>query len=68
MDELVYDLMYLDFLRIKQGNRIGYDNKPYDLDYYDLMIKYFETEEEYEKCAELKSIISSIEDHNKNYS
>lgn len=60
-------LMESEYKRIKEGNRIGINNVPYSLNLYDNIIKFFESNEDYEKCLEVLNIKNKILDHDSNF-
>lgn len=63
-----YDfLMQSTLERVKSG--LFFDNtfKPYTVDFLLKMIGYFESQEKYEECQYIKSVIDNRLNHEKNY-
>jgi len=57
-----------DYGRISNNRKFNSIGDPYDFEYVSNLIKYFESIEEYEKCAILFDYMNNIEeDHDKNY-
>lgn len=58
----------IEFDRIKNGFELSSNNIPYTIEYINILIKYFESEEEYEKCMILlKCKSSKIHSHDKKF-
>jgi hypothetical protein len=60
-------LMDAEFQRIRNGERIGLNKQPYPIKLYDNLIRFYENEEQYEKCSEILKQKNTILDHNSNY-
>ena len=59
-----------EFKRISNSERISSANIPYTTQYIDLLIKYYEDKEQYERCQVLYSYkinVSSVNTHNSMY-
>ncbi len=65
-DNLQY-VMNEDFERIKSGLRCSPFLDLYTIDYIDMIIEYYEENEEYEKCNILLDKRNDIMNHDKNY-
>ena len=59
--------MDTDYNRIKNGKRLNLVNKPYDLEFINNMIIFYENSEEYEKYSTIIELKNSILDHENNY-
>ena len=57
----------INFNKIKDGEYLNLNKKPFDIKQVDKMILFFEEEEEYEKCEILFNFRSKILDHENNY-
>jgi hypothetical protein len=70
-DKLVlrsYEYLMRDGLdRIKSGKNYDANFKPYDKEFIDKMISFFEEREEYENCETLVNFKNIRFDHNLNY-
>lgn len=60
-------LMYTDFTRIKSGELLNIQHRPYRLSYLEKMKTFFEEREEYENCIFLNRVIGDIKNHDGNY-
>ena len=60
-------LMDSEYKRIKDGKRIGVNKQPYSIKLYDNLIRFYENEEEYEKCGVILKQRNIILDHDGNY-
>lgn len=71
IDKLImksYDyLMRESFNRIKSGKNYDVNFKPYDREFINKMILYFENKEEYENCKTLVDFSNIRFDHKLNY-
>ena len=59
--------MFINYKRIESGQRLDINLKPYTTELIDNMIKFFEKEEEYEKCEVVLNFRNKIMDHESNY-
>lgn len=60
-------LMESEYKRIENGKRIGLNKQPYSIKLYDNLIRFYENEEEYEKCGVILKQRNIILDHDGNY-
>jgi hypothetical protein len=56
-----------EFERIKSGEEVSSSNIPYTSKYIDMLIKYYELEEEYEKCHILLNYKNNKNSHDSNF-
>jgi hypothetical protein len=56
-----------EFDRIKNNHDVSSNNIPYTIKYINMLIRYFELKEEYEKCQVLTLYKSNKLDHNKKF-
>ena len=59
-------LMESEYKRIENGKRIGLNKQPYSIKLYDNLIRFYENEEEYEKCGVILKQRNIILDHDGN--
>lgn len=56
-----------NFNRIKNGNRLDTRHRPFEIEYLNDMIDFYEQAEEYEKCEIISIYKNNILDHENNY-
>ena len=56
-----------EFKRIKNNMELSSVNIPYTITYVDMMIKYFEFKEDFERCSILLKYKNSRNNHDTNY-
>ncbi len=64
---LVDQPVEIEFNRIKNNNDVSSNNIPYTIEYINMLIKYFELKEEYEKCQILISYKFNKMEHDKKF-
>lgn len=64
---LVDQPVEIEFNRIKNNNDVSSNNIPYTIEYINMLIRYFELKEEYEKCQILILYKCDKLDHDKKF-